>query len=124
MESGKNKICGIYKITCFVNKKVYIGQSLNINTRFYTHKYLLNRKKHFNKKLQHSWNKYGENNFVFEIIESCNSDSLDNLETYWINHYNSMNKGFNLDSGGNEGRVVSKETKKKHSLNQLGENIS
>lgn len=29
--------CGIYKITNKINNKIYIGQSVNIQQRFYTH---------------------------------------------------------------------------------------
>lgn len=61
-------------------------------------------------------NKYGENNFIFEEIDSANSiQELNNKERFWIDFYNSNNKeyGYNLDSGGNNGGRKSDKTKKK-----------
>lgn len=34
---GKDKACGIYKITNLINNKVYIGQSVNLADRLTTH---------------------------------------------------------------------------------------
>ena len=60
-------ISGIYKITNNVNGKFYIGSSQNISRRWYDHKRELRIQKHHNKYLQRAWNKYGEENFSFEI---------------------------------------------------------
>lgn len=60
--------------------------------------------------------KYGEDNFVFEQIDSANSqEELDEKERYWIKYYNSNNKqcGYNLDEGGKSGGAKSPETKQK-----------
>ena len=57
------KISGIYKIVNKVNGKYYVGSSNDVlKTRFYEHKRLLTKNKHFNVKLQNAWNKYGESN--------------------------------------------------------------
>ena len=58
-------ICGIYKIENRVNHKIYIGQSVDIYTRWYNHKHSLRNGIHYNKHLQKSWDKYGEENFEF-----------------------------------------------------------
>ena len=60
---------GIYGIFNLINGKVYVGKASNINSRFRSHKSLLNKGVHYNAYLQHSWNKYGKSNFKFDIIE-------------------------------------------------------
>lgn len=63
-----NKV-GIYKFTNIITGKIYIGSSQNLQKRFFTHLNLLNNNKHHSKHFQNSWNKYGEDNFSYEIIE-------------------------------------------------------
>lgn len=94
---------GIYKIENQVNGKIYIGQSINIEQRWYNHRNELNGNRHCNRHLQNSWNKHGEKNFKFEIIEECTLDNIDEKEIYWISYYNSTNifNGYNISSGGN-----------------------
>lgn len=115
---AREKICGIYTITNLINNKVYIGQSIDIIKRFYSHKSSLNRDCHQNIFLQRSWNKFGENNFKFEIIEKCNDNDLDIREVYYINLLSSNNDkyGYNLTSGGckfkvNEQILINKSLK-------------
>lgn len=90
--------CGIYKITNLINNKVYIGQSININKRIWTHKYELKNNKHDNIYLQNSFNKYGINDFNFSIIELCDSDMLNDRECYWVSFYKSCDRkyGYNI----------------------------
>lgn len=40
---AKNDLCGIYKITCIVNEKCYIGQSVNIKQRWIAQKHNLKK---------------------------------------------------------------------------------
>ena len=79
---------GIYQIENKINSKVYIGSSNNIKRRWQKHKALLRHNKHPNSHLQAAWNKYGEDNFIFSIIELCNIDSLLDREQYFINTRN------------------------------------
>lgn len=65
---------GIYKITNIDNGKFYIGSSKDVDWRWYCHKHYLENGCHINPKLQHSWNKHGENKFIFEIIEEVKPD--------------------------------------------------
>lgn len=83
------KKIGIYKILNIVNNKVYIGSSNNINRRFKDHKNFLINNKHNNKHLQSAWIKYGPDNFLFDILEECDKDSLSNKEQYWITFHKS-----------------------------------
>ena len=55
---------------------------------------------HYNAHLQSAFDKYGENNFLFEIIESCQESEFNAREIFWIEKYNSQNSGYNLTSGG------------------------
>src|SRR5574344_2694860 len=92
-------ICGIYKITNKINKKVYIGQSRNIKQRLNEHKNHLNRNIHHNSHLQNAWNKYGEINFKMEIIEECAIEIINEKEKEYINIYKSYNRkyGYNIE---------------------------
>ena len=102
--------CGIYSILNKINNKCYIGKSTQIETRWTSHKYYLNKNKHNNKHLQNSWNKYGENNFEFYILIECSNDVLNKFESLFIALYDTTNSlyGYNLASGG-EGNTGSNE---------------
>jgi len=89
---------GIYCIKNIINNKVYIGSSVNLNGREYKHFWMLKKNKHDNQFLQNSFNKYGENSFVFEVVEECHPELLINLENYHIikNKSNEISFGYNL----------------------------
>lgn len=59
----------IYRITNMANGKFYIGSADSFARREWQHKYALRRKEHKNPHLQASWDKYGEEMFVFEVVE-------------------------------------------------------
>jgi len=112
--------CGIYKITNTINGMVYIGQSRRINLRFKEHK--SGERKQHNYFIHNAIDKYGVENFSFEIIEVCQIDQLNMLEIKYIAEYNSLKpNGYNLELGGNANKVVSDETKSKMSLSKRGE---
>lgn len=103
---------GIYSITNTVNDKKYIGQSVNIERRLSNHKWALKHNKHNNDHLQKSFNKYGEDCFVFEIICECDQNQLDEREQFYIELYDCMNQccGYNSESGGNLHKHHSEES--------------
>lgn len=91
--------CGVYKIECSVNKKVYVGSSKDIMSRWKSHKRLLKGGKHHSAKLQRAWNKYGkESGFVFEILEECEQTDLFKVEQYWYDKLESYENGYNSGS--------------------------
>lgn len=67
---------GIYKIQNLVNGKIYIGSAINLHIRFHNHWNSLRQHKHRNKHLQASWDKYGEENFTFEVLEIIEKEQL------------------------------------------------
>lgn len=94
----------IYKITNIINSKVYIGQTINFKKRIYHHKYSAKNedsKSHF--PIYRAMNKYGIDNFKFEIIDTSNNKvCLNKKEEFYIDMYNSCNPdfGYNVQSGG------------------------
>ena len=62
---------GIYLIKNILDDKVYIGSSINLKSREYKHFWMLRKGIHDNNYLQSSYNKFGEENFKFEILENC-----------------------------------------------------
>lgn len=113
---------GIYAIKNRINNKMYVGKSVNIKKRKSYHFWLLRTNNHFNPKLQSAFNKYGEENFEFVILEKCNKDELDDKEIKYINRYNTINDGYNICEGGEGslGRTLSEETKQKISNANTG----
>lgn len=100
--------CGIYKIENLINHKVYIGQSINIEARFVKHKSCKD-----NCLIHKAIQKYGQNNFSYEIIEECDVQDLNEREIYWIKFYqscilNNLNKGYNMNYGGSNGEGLKK----------------
>lgn len=77
-------VSGIYKITNLVNGKIYVGSSCNIKRRWDEHKYELSHNTHSNGHLQKAYNKYGKNNFSYEIIEECDENDLLKREQYYL----------------------------------------
>lgn len=118
---------GIYSITNRINGKKYIGYSKNIDSRWYNHKNYLKRNVHHSIKLQNAWNKYGEENFIFDIlVEIDDINGIEVLEKEFIEKYDSFRNGYNGSQGGESlpGYTLSEETKKKLSERFKGRKIS
>jgi group I intron endonuclease len=92
------QISGIYQIRNIVNNKVYIGSSQNINKRRKTHWRSLRKNKHHNQYLQASYNKYGENSFVFEVLEYI--DNITELFVYEQKYIDKLQPAYNIGSVG------------------------
>lgn len=96
---------GIYKCTCIGNGKIYVGQSVDLKLRKSMHQSMLKHNRHYNSYLQRSYNKYGEDSFIWEVIEYCEKDKLNQREIFWIEFYNCFNDGFNNNEGGAHNRA-------------------
>jgi len=77
---------GVYKITNLLNNHCYIGSSSNINNRWYTHKTRLKHNNNLNLHLKNAINKYGFENFKFEILATCPKKYLLKLEQWFIDN--------------------------------------
>lgn len=98
------KIIGIYSITNCKNGKLYIGSSNNIYRRWREHKNMLHNNKHHSEHLQRAWNKYGEETFLFEIIEECDENILLEREQYYIDLYSSADNFYGYNESGFAGK--------------------
>ena len=108
---------GIYKIFNLVNNKVYVGQTReNFQQRYWFHNWALKNNCHSNMYLQNDWNEYGENNFLFEVIEILDKKDLDEREKYWISYYREKDECYCLQDGGiscDFNKFISPESRKK-----------
>jgi len=121
----KTKISGIYKIVNKVNGKYYVGSSCNIlGERWRKHRQLLRKNKHYNKHLQNAWNKYGETNFKFVIVQEDESVNLLKVEQKYLDLASSeQNKCYNLtfeSIGPLKGRHLTEEHKSKIGMASRG----
>jgi hypothetical protein len=115
--------CGIYEIINKINGKKYIGSSSNLNYRKNSHFRDLKNNKHHCKYLQNSYNKYGNENFTFNIIEIINynedkiilKDNLLTKEQFYIDKFKNDKILYNecLIAGSCLGRKLTKEHKRK-----------
>ena len=99
-ENKNSNNSGIYAIVNLVNGKRYVGQTYDLHHRWIRHKSYLKNNTNHNRHLQAAWNKYGEENFKYEVLEKCDFDLLDEREIYWINYYDCLNNGYNFSEGG------------------------
>lgn len=96
---GNSSKIGVYSITNIINNKRYIGSTKSaFHTRKTKHINSLKLNKHFNVHLQNSYNKYGDNAFIFEILEVCENKDVEKKEAYYIKKYKSNLKlyGYNI----------------------------
>lgn len=93
---GINKISGIYKITNQKTNECYIGQAVDIATRWKNHaKYGLGIDTPQNNKLYKAIQEDGLWNFSWELLEKCPKEQLDEKEQFYINLYQSKEYGYN-----------------------------
>lgn len=112
-------ISGIYRIVCKLNNKQYIGSACNIKIRKQNHFSYLKRNKHHSILLQRAFNKYGKENFYFEILAYCPKEYLIKLEQWFLDN---LKPEYNIQkiAGSNLGYKHTESTKKKLSLKRIG----
>jgi group I intron endonuclease len=102
------KPAGVFQIKNTANGKVLLGSSLNLEGPLNGHRFMLKIGSHRNKMLQQEWNEYGEEHFLFEILEIVTvkddpnfnlSDELTLLEMIWLEKLHPFSEqGYNLNS--------------------------
>ena len=102
------KPAGVFQVKNTANGRVLLGSSLNLDGALNGHKFMLKIGSHRNKALQEDWDRYGAENFVFEILEVVQvredtnfnlSDELTLLEMIWLEKLQPFGeKGYNLNS--------------------------
>ena len=111
----------IYKSVNTKTGKVYIGFDSDWPNRVRIHK---SASKKQNYKFYRAIRKYGWDNFEWSIIYQSKDKhyTLKQMETYFINDYNSMKNGYNSTLGGDGtlGRKRTKEERLKQSISTKG----
>ena len=110
---------GIYQILNTVNGHKYIGSTVNFQQRWNRHRSMLRNGTHHAKRLQNSWDKYGEPSFKFEIIFLCDREELINNEQIFIDK---CHPEYNVNpiAESSRDRVVTDETRIKLSIVATG----
>lgn len=117
-------ISGIYCIENETNGRAYIGQSSDIKKRWTQHKSDLRAGRHDNKHLQRAWDKYGEDCFLFSIVEECPVEMLDDAEILWIEYFEAYSHGYNMTTGGDATRGLQAWNKGKHRSQRMRQILS
>ncbi len=79
------KISGVYKIQSIKKpNRCYVGSSVNIMKRWNGHFNALRNNKHHSPKLQHHYNKYGEEDLQFTILMGCDKNGVIEAEQYFL----------------------------------------
>lgn len=96
---GDKDKSGIYKITNINNQMVYIGQAVNIGSRWRTHvKRGLKAEEGTSNRLYTALWEEGIENFTFQVVEFCDRKDLTEREKFYISFYNTKEYGYNSKS--------------------------
>ena len=119
--SDKEIKSGIYQIRNLVNGKIYIGSAVLLIRREKDHFRQLKKDQHPNRKLQRAWNKHGEQNFLFEIVEEVQErENLIETEQFYLE---ALRPEYNIckTAGSTLGLKFTEEAKQKMSESRKGE---
>ena len=123
---------GVYAIVNLTNEKLYVGSAArSFEYRWFKHRNDLRRGVHHSIHLQRAWDKSGESNFNFVVIETCSPEECLKREQYYLDLYQAANAefGYNLCpiAGSNLGRKGYKHSQaacEAKSIRQLGREVS
>jgi group I intron endonuclease len=102
---------GVYKITNLVDGKIYIGSAIRFRERYRKHFNSLKNNTHCNKHLKAAVQKYGIDNFSFEVVESTSLEQRKSREQELIFELKTFNDtvGYNLKCETGTEAVYTKE---------------
>jgi hypothetical protein len=117
---GSIMTSGVYKIENTATGDIYVGSSVNLLTRWKSHVASLQKGKHHNKYLQRSWDKYGYEPFVFDVLELVRPENLIVSEQKYIEV---IHPSYNLNpiAATTRGYHASEETKQRISASKKGQ---
>lgn len=94
---GPNIKTGIYKITNQLNQLCYVGQAVDLASRWKQHiKRGIGAEPPTKNKLYPAMLKDGVENFTFEIIEECDRSLLNSREDFWQEHFEAKTFGYSI----------------------------
>ena len=111
------KICGIYKITNTVTNDFYIGSSKNVKRRWAAHKWPSRWKRYPSNPMYQDMQKYGLENFIFEVLEEVEESFLKEREQQFIE---TLKPTYNDTRANGRDFERYKETKKEYSKSEKG----
>lgn len=112
----KKCVC-IYSISNDVNNKIYIGSTINLYDRIRQHKYDFINRPNYTAKLYNDMKKIGIEHFYVNIIEEVSvitQTELHNLESYYIDKFDTINNGYNSRKDIDGKCIVNDNTRNKH----------
>lgn len=77
-------ISGIYTIRCKLDKRMYVGSSVNMRKRAQNHLSALRKGSHHSRHLQRAWDKYGPDYFEIFVLERVPKEYLPASEQDWL----------------------------------------
>lgn len=81
---------GVYRIRNLISGNLYVGKAKSVRYRTNEHRNALRKGIHCNTHLQAAWNKYGEEAFVFEVVELVSNEQTAEREKFWEDYYRSQ----------------------------------
>lgn len=94
---GNQVKTGIYKITNIENQMCYVGQSVDLASRWKQHiKRGIGAEAPTRNKLYPAMLSFGVENFTFEIVEECDKFQLDEKEKFWQNYFQANTFGYSI----------------------------
>ena len=94
---GNSVTTGIYKITNIENQKCYVGQAVDVASRWKQHiKRGLGAEAPTRNKLYPAMQSCGVENFTFELIEVCSKEMLDEREDYNQEFFHAKDFGYSI----------------------------
>lgn len=128
---GFKKKCCIYLIRNSIDRRVYVGSSVDLRKRIQYHIQGLSKNKHHSRHLQRFVNKYGIKSLTFEIVEEIREVNKENIikkEQIYLDFYKSYTPegGFNCNKIADSrlGSKMSNESRMKMSVSKTGRKLS